>query len=283
MKKRAAFFMILTLMIVSSSLAVYAIGRVAMERQIDYNPNVEREVRERQNDYDPIKGQYIFVDDYLGQLQKSMKKETARSVLDVPVYRAKTLLEDNGDTFFLGRDMSYYDDKNIRFDYVSRILQAYPTTAVRQTKEKQAYLLYKADTGERLYLFLNTNRDYETLSGFPILIGKMLSKEDFSHIEIGVSIKEVMAVDSVVSYYCDLWSDADVKIAEFYEKSEGAPLTTIHYLKDGLLKITYHMAETRDITVTGVYYFPDYIMKGFGGEMNYHIADTDLPMDYLIP
>lgn len=64
-----------------------------------------------------------------------------------------------------------------------------------------------------------------------------------------------------------------------YMTPNGYPITTVHYLTDGLLKIEYgQMTENREPVITNIEFSEDYKMTdALGREVNYKIFDNDLP------
>lgn len=58
----------------------------------------------------------------------------------------------------------------------------------------------------------------------------------------------------------------------------GFPCTSIHYLKDGLLKIEYEMLEDKSLVVNKIELHEDYILQDvLGNNVDYSIEKMDLP------
>lgn len=74
-------------------------------------------------------------------------------------------------------------------------------------------------------------------------------------------------VDSATGY--------DPASVELYD-ADGYPITTVHYLTDGLLKIEYgQMTENREPVITNIEFSEDYKMTdALGREVNYKISIT---------
>ena len=69
-----------------------------------------------------------------------------------------------------------------------------------------------------------------------------------------------------------------VPIAAQRLAEQGYPCTTIHYLKDGILKIEYEMQEDRSLVVSNMVFSKDYQIESANGKVvNYKIEDIDLP------
>ncbi|MEG2153244.1 MAG: hypothetical protein RRZ71_08280 [Clostridia bacterium] len=182
--------------------------------------------------------------------------------------------------FYLNRDACFYEGQSARQNYTGAILEAYPTKAIRSRDEKSVYFVYDTDTDYRLYLFLNYNNGLQTPIGFPIIIGKLLSYGDFSGLKIGDSIDRVEMIDSIAGLYkkeiVDVWQ-LDPAGAIGHAK-EGYPCTSIHYLKDGILKIEYTMLEDQSLVISDMEFNKNYeLVNAVGETVDYKILDIDLP------
>ena len=116
--------------------------------------------------------------------------------------------------------------------------------------------------------------------GFPILISKMLSHADFAGIQAGDRAEKVRAIDPVMSVYEDMFFNVyqwNSIAAESYRK-ENNPIATIHYLRDGLLKIEYDIVDDNRLVVTNLIFDPNYDLTNLYGETyHYRILPQDLP------
>ena len=137
--------------------------------------------------------------------------------------------------------------------------------------------MYETDQGTRLYLFFSNYR--KNVDGFPLVINRVMSYEDFKDIEIGDTIDDVAAVDDVTELYKKEYSDLNYETAKRgYEN--GYPPTTLHYLEDGILKIEYEMLEDRTLVVSSITYNEKYWLTCYDGDLlNYKIEDADLPIN----
>ena len=219
-------------------------------------------------------------DDFDVVLDKIGTPQGSESELEIPVYYENELLFKTDGLFFLNRDACFYEGQNMRQNYTGALLEAYPTSAIRSRDRDNIYFVYMTDTGYRLYLFASSDNDFQTPVGFPVVIGKLLSYDDFKDIKVGDGIEKVEAVDSVANLHkkliVDLWDLEPVAARKFAE--EGYPCTTIHYLKDGILKIEYEMQADQNLVVSNVVFNKEFQIESANGKVvNYKIADIDLP------
>lgn len=182
--------------------------------------------------------------------------------------------------FYLNRDACFYERQSARQNYTGSLLEAYPTSAIRGRDEDTVYFVYATDTGYRLYLFASYENELQTPVGFPVLIEKLLSYTDFKNIAVGDKIEEVETIDPVTALHkkqiVEVWDLAPVAARKLAE--DGYPCTTIHYLKDGILKIEYEMQEDRSLVVSNVVFNKDFQIKSANGKViNYRIEEVDLP------
>lgn len=170
--------------------------------------------------------------------------------------------------------------------YVRHLLGFYPTEAIRQRDADTFYFVYDTDDGIRLFVFYsekNGDGEYDGIQtpvGYPILISKMLSHTDFAGIQAGDSAEKVRAIDPVMSVYEDMFFNVykwNSIAAESYRK-ENNPIATIHYLRDGLLKIEYDIVDDNRLVVTNLIFDPNYDLTNLYGETyHYRILPQDLP------
>jgi len=196
--------------------------------------------------------------------------------MEVPAYKSADLLKNNNMSFFLGRDSGFYKSMNSRLDLFDGIETLFPSTALRKaTDGDHVYVMYDTEKGERLFLFFSkAKNDYLTVDGFPILMAKKLSHDDFGRLKMGDSIDSVAAIDPVVVEYQALFDTGDDKAVEAYAKL-GAPPTSVHLLSDGVLKIVYSRKPSGGYVISDMVYREDFVLQGLDGATCYKIADAD--------
>ena len=139
------------------------------------------------------------------------------------------------------------------------------------------YLMYDTDRGSRIYLFFYPD-NLNSVRGYSLISCKKISYSDISSIKSGDTIEDVMAVDPTAKFVKtmnDRITDASV---ENYAENWGQPITTVHLLTDGIMKITYERSgEEGDYryTVTNIEYHENFELDGIAGITNYRIAETD--------
>lgn len=200
---------------------------------------------------------------------------------EVPIYLEEELLFKTDGLFFLNRDACFYDDTNWRPNDAGAIMAAYPTPAIRERSDKSVYTIYETDTGYRLYLMFDSSSDYATTTGFPVVIKDVLSYAEFSDLKVGDAIEKVEAIDSVATLHkkmiIDVWNLNPKGAAAHAE--DGYPCTSIHYLKEGILKIEYEMLDDQSLIISDIVFNDEYILENAKGEIdNYMIFDEDLPL-----
>jgi hypothetical protein len=167
--------------------------------------------------------------------------------------------------------------RNIRSDTFLQIVTKYPTKAIRRGVDGQnIYIMYDTDTGFRVYCFFSYEKtQYRAKDGFTIFIrkGQNLSYMDFESIQLGSDISDVQRIDPNIAYFWDEFDTASDMTWEDWIKM-GMPPTSIHYLKDGILKIEYRRISGRYF-VTRMVYNKDYTLDGRFSTTRYKIADID--------
>ena len=204
----------------------------------------------------------------------------SKSSLEVPVYYEDELLFNTNGMYYLNRDACFYKGSSFLPNEASAILAAYPTNAIRVRSDGTEYAIYDTDTGYRLYLFFDSDREIPTTLGFPLVIKDLLSYSDFKDIQIGDSILDVEAVDDVTALYkktlIDVWEinpEGAAGLAEY-----GHPCTTIHYLKDGILKIEYTMTTEEGLIVSNMIFDRNFVLTcADGTSVSHKIESIDLP------
>ena len=214
-------------------------------------------------------------------LKRYTCEDDSQSILDLPKYTNYKFYYDKDGAFFMGRDSALYDNTNACQNSLAGMLFRCPTRSIRKTKDNTLYIAYDIDAGYRLFLFSNDYNNYFTLDGFPILIKEMLSFKSFSSLKIGDSIEKVEEIDWITTVYKNelLRDDAGMTPTASENLAKmGYPITSIHYLLDGILKIEYIMLENLDIVITDIEFSEDYTLVGVTGrKTNYKINELDLP------
>ena len=211
--------------------------------------------------------------------------EDSDKALDIPVYYEEELLFHKFDYFSLTQDASAYVKTALTaYVYALATLHEMPTQ-LRVRADGSSYAVYDTDTGYRYFLFIHKSNICRT--GYPILINKskMLSRADFANIQVGDSIDKVIQIDDVASLHKKKIDSRNYKShADFFANQimSGREVVTIHYLTDGILKISYQVdveiGPTPEMTVSGIEFYEDYVIPTADGEMTSHkIKDIDLP------
>ena len=220
---------------------------------------------------------------YFDILVRYGKSGSSKETLNIPVYSEDILLFLGGNTFALGWDASAYvnipNPSEIERYYIFNVLERFPNE-LRVKAGCSSYAVYDTDTGYRLYLFFVPKNNGGVLTGYPIVINKnkLLSYSDFESIQIGDSIEKVEAIDDVTTLHKKMFKNRN---SEYYESraKSGNPVVSIHYLKDGILRIEYKKLEEQSIVVSNMNFYEDYVIKTADGEMtNHRIMNIDLPV-----
>ena len=220
----------------------------------------------RKEDKDQI---YVPYDEVLNRIGTP---ETSEVSLDIPVYyELELLLYTYGTMFDLGLDACYHRMVNTFKNYGASIYATYPTNAIRVRADNTSYLIYDTDTEYRFYLFIDNDSLFRTV-GFPILIKKnnMLSYRDFQDVQINDALSKVEAIDDIMIFS---------KHRMLSYARIGMPVSSIHYLKDGILKIDYTLSEDEEFFVSNITFNKDYLIKTWDDRMISHkIKGIDLPV-----
>jgi hypothetical protein len=206
--------------------------------------------------------------------------ETSGVLNNIPVYEELELLvRSYGQMFDLGRDACYYNVfPDMEFNYASSIFRRYPTNAIRVRVDGSSYAVYDTDTGFRFYLFFES--DMPRTIGVPVVIkkGNILSLDDFKDIKVGDSIEKVESIDSITPLYKRRMTGLSPSGAEAIAQL-GSPLSSVHYLKDGILKIEYTVPEKGTLIISKIVFSENFtVANGYGQETNQKILDIDLPI-----
>lgn len=208
------------------------------------------------------------------QARKNNKKEK----LDIPVYYEKELFVGASHISWFGQDIRSVMLNSNPLS-TGAFLASYPTSAIRINNFGFPYSVHDTETGYRAFTFFEEPYTLE-LVGFMIVIKDVLPYSDFLELSLGDPIEKVEEIDPVTSLYkrqfVDGWKMTPEKAAKSAELKK--PLASVHYLKEGLLKIEYGMPEDGKLVITKIEFNKDRIMKDFlGNDINYTIDELDLP------
>ncbi|MBR3298574.1 MAG: hypothetical protein IKI64_05150 [Clostridia bacterium] len=198
--------------------------------------------------------------------------------LDIPVYPDDKLLLNNF-IVQIGEDacqFSLFAEFPNKLDYVYEL---YPTKALRKASTGEEYIIYESQSGYREYVFLKhwEESGLTVTNGFPIVVGELLPYKAFEQLKVGDTIDSVEEIDPIAVFTKRRFEYCAPNVAASNAK-RGYPITSIHYLSDGLLKIEYEMLEDGSLVISNMVYSPDYTLKHTVGEViNYRIEPIDLP------
>ena len=198
---------------------------------------------------------------------------------NIPVYRYEDMINVGDCSIFVGRDNGYYKFYSGRIiNPAFGLFTIFPTDAIREaSSDESIYAVYDTDIGMRMYLFYSKEKNnYVIRDGFPIIMSKALEYKDFADISIGDSSSEVQAIDPVTLLHTQLWDEVqDDTISVRTEDGRGP--TSVHLLKDGILKIEYNRTESGEYEIIDIEYNEDFILTGFDGDTCYKISEMDYP------
>ena len=198
--------------------------------------------------------------------------------LNIPVYPDDKLLLNNF-IVQIGEDacqFSLFAEFPNKLDYVYEL---YPTKALRKASTGEEYIIYESQSGYREYVFLKhwEESGITVTNGFPIVVGELLPYKAFEQLKVGDTIDSVEEIDPIAVFTKRRFEYCAPNVAASNAK-RGYPITSIHYLSDGLLKIEYEMLEDSSLVISKMVYSPDYTLKHTVGEViNYRIEPIDLP------
>ena len=93
------------------------------------------------------------------------------------------------------------------------------------------------------------------------------------------AIEDVKKVDGIVDYYIPVFEQLDdAYLSNMKEMGVDIHFTSVHLLKDGILKYEYQRS-TKDgkskYTISDIEYHEDFMLKSASGTINYQIAEMD--------
>ena len=221
---------------------------------------------------------FVRDSNYEGTIAKNKIPFGADLTNSIPVYEEQNLIWEPDYAFHIGLDSAWRGWSG-RIS-TGMLFWLAPTTAFRESEdESYVYSMLDTDKGSRIYIFFRKdNTNYMWPTGYPIIMEKTLSYEDFASIGEGKSMTEVESIDPVVRHYRHSYKDlSDVPIKN-WEKS-GMYLVTVHLLTDGILEIKYNK-QGEEFYVSSMEFREDFSLpcldsKLIGGDLCYRIAPAD--------
>lgn len=184
-----------------------------------------------------------------------------------------------------------FDNSNSHFggstNKSAGILSAFPGGAWRDMEDGRRYLMYDTEKGTRLYIFFTERDNYKVATGYTLYSSKKLSYADMKSLKMGQEIEEVMAIDPTAQYVKAFYDGLPSETIGDYEHYWQQPITTVHLLTDGIMKITYERRGAQGnyvYTITDIEYHSDFKMESIIGdvygtllkeEIDYRIANED--------
>lgn len=205
----------------------------------------------------------------------SIAKSDKDGPIEVPLYRAEDLLLDNDACFTIGEDHGQFFWSNLRFDTFQHLELVFPSKAVRMLDDGMIYVMYDTESDGRVFIFFSEEKTrYAFVDGYPVLMKKTLSYEDFESLAVGDGIEQVQEIDPIVLKYGErLDTLNDTALANY--RVRGRLPTSVHLLTDGILKIEYERDPELGYAITDIIYSQDFVLDGFNGETCYRIVDAD--------
>ncbi len=223
---------------------------------------------------------------YIPKLKEMAAQNDEAEELDIPLYEAEELMYNTNGAFYIGYDSARYRTAYNGRVQTNEIFNSFPTHAIRRQSETMIYSIYRSDSGFYLYLFFSEESgdpDWDGLNtpiGYPIVIQKMLSYEDFAGVQVGDGVEKLREIDPVIEIYEKMFFEyygLNSVAAENLRKSND-PISSVHYLKDGLLKIEYDIVDDTQLVVENIIFNENYDLTNLYGETyNYCILPQDLP------
>lgn len=208
-----------------------------------------------------------------------MLSQPLLSEIQLDKFSAEEFLFDNH-CFSFYRDMDYFLGYSVRYDYISSIISEYPPQIVRTIEnngQKSMYFIYETDDGTRVFVFFFESDNFQYTRGYPIVMKKSLSMDEFSTFNIGDSIDDVEAVDPIAALYRKGYDTlSDDLVYQLYVGGREK-ISTIHLLTDGIVRIDYSRNKDGIYVIEHISRADDYTISVLGGKLCYLIY----PEDYL--
>ncbi len=272
-----------TVMIIIASAAALAIAAVgfALSRKPQETKQPETRAVQRRAEFSDEELRQHNWHSFREKVTELESRGDRTTPLDIPLYSAEDLLFDgSGSMIIPGMDAGRLDSTNARVHSSEGLYLHYPANSLRYMEDGTVYAVYDLDNGYRLYLFFTEEWDYSVISGYPLIIGDVHKRSDFAELKPGDSIDLVIRTDPAAAFtkeaYCIRYGILPEGVKE-YARS-GYPISSIHYLEDGILLIKYDMEEQGELIVSEIVYSSDYTLTDPSGNIdNYRVIDIDLP------
>ena len=174
----------------------------------------------------------------------------------------------NNHCFAFNRDMNYFLGHSARYDSLGWIVNDYPTQIVRTIEangEKVMYFVYETDGDTRVFVFFDSSTDYRYTVGFPIIMKRTLEYQDFSALGEGDTMADVAKVDPIAVLYQKEYDRlSDVLVEKLYVNG-AEEISTIHLLRDGILRIDYDRVSKGNYVIKAIGYHEDFVLPVLGG------------------
>jgi len=191
--------------------------------------------------------------------------------VNVPIYREEQILY-SMECFAIGHDAGIQAHRGIRSGLFEDMVTMFPDPVVRDIGDF-VYIYYDTENQTRLYVFYSKAKGCFFTDGFPVIMKKTLSYQDFAELKAGDTVQQVADIDPIVPLHLpvfDIYSDDMVDNMEDHTNW----FQTIHLLSDGILRINYDKVDGEYIIVSMIYN-EDFILDGLDGQTCYRIYDED--------
>lgn len=237
----------------------------------------EREVRKKQGFSSAA---YKAAEEEVSEMVSGDPGDDSVPLSDIPVYSESDLFSAHS-CFYLFSDQREERDFNTAVT-AAEMLMYYPGAAMRRLEDGRTYFVYDSDTGYRLFALLDTKWPTRVLpAGYYVIVKDAHSYSDFAGLKIGDGFEAVEAIDSVAGIYrkyIESMRTPFEKITAEKTNERGYPLTSVHYLTDGLLLIEYLVNDDGELYINNMRYSADYRVTNPEYEtVRYKLDEIDLP------
>lgn len=221
----------------------------------------------------------------LGYENNYVEKNTPVREGRIPVFKEEDVLFSNHIcSLSLGLDYTHNRFLASSKGWTEGIIAGYPTPKIVERDDGTLILTYDMDSGYRVFYLIPPDDEYLYATGTPFVVKDAHSYKEFSKLKIGDDISEVEKIDSVASLFMKQvdWVNktTDFHLIFNYDGEHfNAPMSTVHYLTDGILKIEYKMLDDdATVVITNIIYSKDRILPDpEGNPIDYTVSEDDLP------